>query len=85
MKFTGYFRRVRQRPDHSYIEFDRIQRVFDWIQRVIDDPASEVVQADGRIRRWGQISEMDGRYLRVVLMPDGETIQNAFFDRSFRP
>jgi len=29
---------------------------------------------------------MDGRYLRVVLLPDGgETVHNAFFDRSFHP
>jgi hypothetical protein len=42
-----------------------------------------VVQADGRIRRWAQIPEMDGRYLRVVLLADGETIHNAFFDRGF--
>ena len=78
MKFTDYFWRVRQRPDRSYIKLD-------WIQRVVDNPARELVQADGRIRRWGQIAEMDGRYLRIVLLPDGETVHNAFFDRSFNP
>jgi hypothetical protein len=26
-----------------------------------------------------------GRYLRVVLLQDGETVHNAFFDRSFTP
>ena len=31
-----------------------------------------------------RIAEMDGRYLRVILLPDGETVHNAFFDRSFR-
>jgi len=48
-------------------------------------PASgeEVIQADGRIRRWAPIQEMQGRYLRVVLLADGETVHNAFFDRSF--
>jgi hypothetical protein len=48
-------------------------------------PAREHVQADGRIRRWVQIPEMEGRYLRVVLLPDGETVHNAFFDRRFQP
>ncbi len=24
-------------------------------------------------------------HLRVVLLPDGETVHNAFFDRSFKP
>jgi hypothetical protein len=28
---------------------------------------------------------MDGRYLRVILLGDGETVHNAIFDRSFRP
>jgi hypothetical protein len=27
---------------------------------------------------------MNNRVLRVVLLPDGETVHNAFFDRSFR-
>lgn len=57
----------------------------EWIQRVVDNPVSETIQQDGRIRRWASISEMDGRYLRVILLPDGETIHNAFFDRSFKP
>ena len=51
------------------------------------DRASDLatVQQDGRIRRWAAITEMDGRYLRVILLPDGETVHNAFFDRSFKP
>jgi hypothetical protein len=44
-----------------------------------------MVQADGRIRRWVQVPEMENRYLRVVLLPDGETVHNAFFDRRFVP
>jgi hypothetical protein len=41
------------------------------------------IQRDGRIRRWSSITEMDDRYLRVILLSDGETVHNAFFDRSF--
>jgi hypothetical protein len=78
MEFTDYFWFMRQRPDRSFIEFD-------WIQRVIDHPARDEVQTDGRIRLWGPITEMDGRYLRVILLPDRQTVHNAFFDRSFRP
>jgi hypothetical protein len=47
-------------------------------------PTAEWVQADGRIRRWGNIPEAGGKYLRVVLLEDGETVHNAFFDRRFR-
>ena len=57
----------------------------EWVQRVIEHPVREVVQQDGRVRRWAPIPEMDGRYLRVVLLSDRETVHNAFFDRSFVP
>lgn len=78
MKFTRYFQAIRQRPDRAAIRLE-------WIQRVIKDPVKEVVQKDGRIRRWAPIPEMKGKYLRVILLPDGETVHNAFFDRSFQP
>ena len=78
MKTTRYFEAMRQRPDRSLIRPE-------WIQQVIAHPAREVVQRDGRIRRWAPIAEMDGRYLRVILLADGETVHNAFFDRSFTP
>ena len=67
---------MRTRPD-------RVGILDEWIQRAIESPIREVVQADGRVRRWAQIAEQDGRYLRVVLLADGETIHNAFFDRGF--
>ncbi|HEY8286088.1 MAG TPA: hypothetical protein VIJ28_17020 [Chloroflexota bacterium] len=43
------------------------------------------VQPDGRIRLWGVHPESSGRAIRVVLLEDGETVHNAFFDRSFKP
>jgi hypothetical protein len=76
VKTTRYFDEVRTRPDRKMI-------LDEWIDRVITNPVSEVVQQDGRIRRWGFVPEMGNRVLRVVLLPDGETIHNAFFDRSF--
>jgi hypothetical protein len=57
----------------------------EWIRRAIDRPEHQAVQTDGRIRRWATIPEAGGRKLRVVLMPDGATVHNAFFDRSFKP
>lgn len=47
-------------------------------------PEAEHVQLDGRIRRWARIAEAGGKYLRVVLLKDAETVHNAFFDRGFR-
>ena len=105
MKFTQYFLAMRQRSDRAAIKTE-------WIQRVVEHPAKEVVQQDGRVRRWAPITEMsklfrnvplltrermspsllvapitemDGRHLRVILLADGETVHNAFFDRSFKP
>jgi hypothetical protein len=31
----------------------------EWIQHVVEHPVREVIQADGRIRRWAPIHEMD--------------------------
>jgi hypothetical protein len=78
MKFTQYFEAMWQRPDRALIQLE-------WIQRVIDNPVREQVQADGRIRLWAPIKEMEDRYLRVILLPDRETVHNAFFDRQFTP
>jgi len=69
---------MRQRPDRSSIEFD-------WINQVIACPIRKEIQADGCIRLWGIVSEADGKYLRVILLPDRETVHNAFFDRPFNP
>jgi len=78
VKFTQYFHAMRLRPDRAFIRDE-------WIQRVIESPVREVIQQDGRIRRWAAIPEMDGRFLRVILLPDAITVHNAFFDRSFTP
>jgi hypothetical protein len=78
VKTTQYFEAMRLRPDRAMIRDE-------WIQRVIDHPAKERIQKDGRIRRWARIAEMGNRYLRVILLPDGQTVHNAFFDRSFTP
>jgi len=78
VKSTEYFRALRQRPDRAIIRDE-------WIQYVVDHPEKELIQQDGRFRRWAAINEMDGRYLRVVLLADGETVHNAFFDRRFKP
>ena len=78
MKTTKYFQVIRSRPDRAAIKDE-------WIQRVIEAPEREYVQTDGRVRLWARISEMEGRAVRVVLLPDRETVHNAFFDRGFKP
>jgi len=77
MKTTQYFQYTRQRPD-------RVMILDKWIKFVIEKPLREEVQRDGRIRRWARIAEMENRALRVILLEDGETVHNAFFDRGFK-
>jgi hypothetical protein len=77
VKTTEYFRAIRNRSDRARIADE-------WIEAAIRWPAAEETQADGRIRRWVFV-RAEGRYLRVVLLADGETVHNAFFDRGFVP
>jgi hypothetical protein len=77
MKTTLYFQYTRQRPDRAMI-------LDEWIERVVKNPLREEIQTDGRIRRWARIPEVENRVLRVILLEDGETVHNAFFDRNFK-
>ena len=76
MKFTRYFLHMRQRTDRAKIKME-------WIAETIKNPEYTEVQSDGRIRKWKRIEE-EGKSLRVILLPDGKTIHNAFLDRSFK-
>ncbi len=76
MKTTKYFDYTRKRPDRAKIKDE-------WIKMVIEKPERSEIQADGRIRKWARIQGMD-MYLRVIRLEDGETVHNAFFDRSFK-
>ena len=78
MKTTAYFDAIRTRPDRANITDA-------WIQRVFTIPVRAIAQQDGRMRLWILIPEMENRYLRVILLEDGETVHNAFFDRRFKP
>jgi hypothetical protein len=77
VKTTAYFRYTRLRPDRARI-------LDDWIIMTMEHPIREELQADGRIRRWAYV-DAEARYLRVILLEDGETVHNAFFDRDFKP
>jgi len=75
MKTTDYFNQFASQK-HS-----EVQR--EWIERVLANPIKQQVQPNGRISYWGNISEVEGRALRVITLEDGETVHNAFFDRNF--
>lgn len=78
MKTTEYFEAIRMRADRLVIRDE-------WIERAVRNPVRQVLQPDLRIRRWCVVPEMENRVLRVILLADGETVHNAFFDRRFKP
>jgi hypothetical protein len=76
-RFTTYFEEqvLRKRP---YLKRE-------WCMEVIENAVRSELQDGNRWRFWAPISELNGRYLRVVTLDDKITIHNAFPDRGFRP
>jgi hypothetical protein len=52
--------------------------------KIIENPIKEEIQEDGRKRFCGLVPELN-KIIRVVVLKDGETLHNAFMDRSFKP
>jgi hypothetical protein len=76
-RMTDYFRNdvLEKRP---YIRLE-------WCVAALQNPVRREVQSeDGRIRHWLYVPEL-GRFLRVVTLPDGLTLHNAFPERRFKP
>lgn len=77
VKYTQYFLHTRLRPDRAAIKDE-------WIAAAIERPIKTTLQSDGRIRKWTWVAE-ENKFLRIVLLEDGATLHNAFFDRDFIP
>ena len=75
--FTNYFETevLRKRP---YLKKE-------WCVQVVERPIRSERQEHNRHRFWGEIAELDGRFLRVITLDDKATIHNAFPDRRFKP
>lgn len=76
-RFTEYFELqvLRKRP---YLRRE-------WCIDVVRHPIRVEPQENNRYRFWAAVSELGGRYLRVVTLADRTTIHNAFLDRGFVP
>ena len=76
LKTSRYFEEqvMRKRP--------YLQRA--WCAEALRNPIRREIQPDGRTRAWVFVAELQ-KYLRVVILEDGETIHNAFPDRDFQP
>ena len=76
-QFTEYFEKavLKKRP---YLRKE-------WCIQVVESPLRSEPQEHNRHRFWGEITELKGRYLRVITLDDKRTIHNAFPDRRFKP
>ena len=74
MKTTDYFD-VRVRLGRPYIKIE-------WCEHAIKHPDHKLLQPDGRMRYYKYIEEVE-KFIRVIVLEDGETLHNAFFDRKF--
>jgi hypothetical protein len=68
--------------------FHEAQAAFLSGQHAVTSLTSMHYEDDGVLRAHSsapgpRVPEMDNRYLRVILLSDGETVHNAFFDRRF--
>lgn len=76
----------RMKISNRFIEYTLKIRPYltqDLCERIIGDPIKCETQDNGRKKYWGWAEEYK-RYVRVVVLEDGETILTAHFDRNFR-
>ncbi len=75
LKTTRYFEEqvLRKRP---YLRRE-------WCELAMKHPMETELQSDGKFRHWVYIDEI-GKYIRVIILEDGETVHNAFPDRGFK-
>ncbi len=53
------------------------------IEDILSNPIRKEIQDDNKIKLWGY-SSRNKRFVRIILLEDGETIHTAFFDRNFK-
>lgn len=96
MRDTGFFGEKLSRPDHMEYRFTEYFENKELAKRpyltkemciaTVEAALRREVQHDGkRVRFWGQVPALGGRYLRVITLEDERTIHNAFPDKRFKP
>lgn len=76
IKMTDYFKNsiLPKRPEFADREVD----VIEWIRH----PSVIELQSDGRKKLFARDNKI-GKWVRIILLEDGETIHNIFYDRDF--
>ena len=78
-----YIPRVVKTTPHfeDVIALRNIKR--EWCEKIAIDRTYSQTMPSGRIRCWGWVEEIR-RYLRVVILEDGETLHTAMIDSGFK-
>ena len=77
-QFTEYFLKSRNKPGHvdQMAALEAISKALNYEEQLIDGEKRHcIIGVSGRF---------PGKYIRVILLKDFETVHNAFFDRSAR-
>ncbi|HAO99072.1 MAG TPA: hypothetical protein DCQ83_03390 [Fibrobacteres bacterium] len=77
-KFTEYFLKSRNKPGHVD-QLTALEAIANAIHHEL-----QVLDKETRHSLVGMVEKHPGKYIRVILLQDGETIHNAFFDRTAR-
>ena len=74
---TDYFRNsiLRKRPEFR----DREQDILEWIRH----PSRIENQTDGRKKLYAR-DVKEGKWVRIIVLEDEETIHNIFYDRNYK-
>lgn len=78
MQTTDYFMQKLKQAEYQHIQLR-------WIENTYTSPEFRLKQSDGRFSLYSKITEMNNQYLKLVLLKDGKTVRDAYFDRSFNP
>ena len=76
MKTSGHF------DDDVSKRSDRVPIRQEWREKALQKPLYTEQQDNGWTRHWISVQEA-GKWLRVVVREDGETVHTNFFDRGF--
>ena len=77
-KFTEYFVKSRNKPGHVD-QFAALEAIASAIHHEL-----QILDKETRHSVVGTVSRFPGKFIRVILLEDFETIHNAFFDRTAR-
>ncbi|WP_371195140.1 hypothetical protein [Glaciecola sp. SC05] len=78
MQTTDYFAKKLNQPEYQHIQAQ-------WIISTYTSPEFKFKQSDGRFGLYRKITEMNNQYLKLVLLKDGKTVRDVYFDKKFNP